>query len=134
MIIGTTIRRAAAINLLTNAIRHNDKSVPEVLVSTQDVTLQKTRRLVINVQDNGPGIPARNREVIFEKFASIPSRAGGKGVGLGLPITRQIINKLDGKLSFLSNDDGTVFRIELPLTACVQECKMVAWRGQLLTQ
>mgnify|MGYP006220956719 CR=1 FL=1 len=38
----------ALINLLTNAIRHNDKSVPEVLVSTQDVTLQKTRRLVIN--------------------------------------------------------------------------------------
>ena len=106
----------AVINLLTNAIRHNDKPVLEIVVSTQEVSLLKQRRLIITVSDNGPGIPKKNRELIFEKFASISPGSGGKGVGLGLPITKQIIEKLNGELSFLSNNDGTVFRISLPVT------------------
>ena len=106
----------ALINLLTNAIRHNDKPVPEIVVSTQEVSLLKQRRLIITVSDNGPGIPKKNRELIFEKFASISPGSGGKGVGLGLPITKQIIEKLNGELSFLSNNNGTVFRISLPVT------------------
>ena len=105
----------ALINLLTNAIRHNDKPVPEISVSTSEVRILKQRHLIITVRDNGPGIPKRNRELIFEKFASISPGSGGKGVGLGLPITKQIIEKLHGELSFQSDDGGTVFRITLPL-------------------
>ena len=104
----------ALINLLTNAIRHNDKPVPEILVSTREVWHHKRRHLIIMVKDNGPGIPERNRELIFEKFASISPGSDGKGVGLGLPITKQIIEKLHGELSFLSDGDGTVFSITLP--------------------
>lgn len=65
----------------------------------------------IEVQDNGPGIPAEAREKVFEVFYS--SRGGG--TGLGLPIARRIVEKHQGTIELESPEDGgTLFRIRLP--------------------
>ena len=70
---------------------------------------------MISIADNGPGIAPQNRGLIFEKFASLSPGAASGGVGLGLPITKQIVENLNGELSFYSNENGTVFKITLPL-------------------
>jgi two-component system sensor histidine kinase ChvG len=80
---------------------------------------------VISIEDQGPVIPEENLEVIFRRFyTSRPLSHGfGKNSGLGLSISRQIIEVHDGKISAsnLYNHDGAIvgarFVIELPLAA-----------------
>ncbi|HKQ62744.1 MAG TPA: ATP-binding protein [Candidatus Polarisedimenticolaceae bacterium] len=67
--------------------------------------------IVVEIEDNGPGIPAAMRERIFEVFYS--SRGGG--TGLGLPIARQIIERHGGRIEVDSVEgQGATFRIRLP--------------------
>ena len=106
--------RQAVINLLVNA--------RQVLDNGGMVTL-RTRagskgEVVIEVEDNGPGVPPEVRDRIFEVFYS--SRGGG--TGLGLPIARQIVERHGGKIevdSFVGR--GTTFRIRLPRAQRVVE-------------
>jgi signal transduction histidine kinase len=99
--------KQALLNLLVNA--------RQVLTEGGVVTL-RTRAgsrgdIVLEVEDNGPGIPAEMRERIFEVFYS--SRGGG--TGLGLPIARQIIERHGGVIELESEEgEGTQFTIRLP--------------------
>lgn len=99
--------KQAVINLLVNA--------RQILRDGGVVTL-RTRagskgEVVIEVQDNGPGVPADVRDRIFEVFYS--SRGGG--TGLGLPIARQIVERHGGTIEVDSVEgQGTTFRIRLP--------------------
>ncbi len=99
--------KQALINLLVNA--------RQVLEGGGTVTL-RTRagpagEAVVEVQDDGPGIPTEVRERIFEVFYS--SRGGG--TGLGLPIARQIVERHGGRIEVDSSEGrGTTFRIRLP--------------------
>jgi len=81
------------------------------------------RKAVVTIEDQGPGVPEENLEVIFRRFyTSRPLSHGfGKNSGLGLSISRQIVEVHDGKIS-ASNvlaEDGHVtgarFVVELPL-------------------
>jgi signal transduction histidine kinase len=71
--------------------------------------------LTIRIKDNGPGIPAAVKDCIFEP--SFTTKAVGKGTGLGLPISRQIIEeKHQGELECISEPgQGTEFVIRLPV-------------------
>jgi signal transduction histidine kinase len=99
--------KQALINLLVNA--------RQVLKDGGTVTV-RTRagvhgEIVIEVEDDGPGIPAEFRERIFEVFYS--SRGGG--TGLGLPIARQIVERHGGTIEVDSVEGrGTTFRMRLP--------------------
>jgi signal transduction histidine kinase len=99
--------KQAVINLLVNA--------RQILGQGGVVTL-KTRagskgEVVIEVEDNGPGVPPEVRERIFEVFYS--SRGGG--TGLGLPIAKQIVERHGGQIELDSVEgQGTIFRIRLP--------------------
>ena len=72
----------------------------------------------VDVRDNGPGIAGEDREVIFEKF-----RQGGDtrinrpaGTGLGLPISRQIVEHLGGRLWVESHaGEGATFSFTVPV-------------------
>ena len=67
--------------------------------------------MVLEVQDEGPGIAAEAIERIFEVFYS--SRGGG--TGLGLPIAKQIVERHGGTIEVDSVEgEGTTFRIRLP--------------------
>ena len=70
--------------------------------------------LPVDLIDNGAGIDAASQELIFEKFSRLPGQ-GGEGAGLGLAICREIIKRLQGDISYLTEVSGTGFRVELPL-------------------
>jgi signal transduction histidine kinase len=99
--------KQALMNLLVNA-RQILKNGGHVTVNTRAGTAGD---VVLEVCDNGPGIPTEAQGRIFEVFYS---RRGG-GTGLGLPIARQIIERHGGSIAVDSVlGRGTTFRIRLP--------------------
>ncbi|MDP6803837.1 MAG: HAMP domain-containing sensor histidine kinase [Rhodospirillales bacterium] len=69
-------------------------------------------RVVIDVTDDGPGIPVKARHVLFRPFAG-SARVGG--TGLGLVIARDVMHAHGGEITLVhSRDDGTTFRLEFP--------------------
>ncbi|TVP74564.1 MAG: sensor histidine kinase [Gemmatimonadales bacterium] len=78
--------------------------------------------LLLEVVDEGPGIPEAHREAIFRKFHQIQGgerRIDGQGVGLGLAITRRIVRAHQGAVwveSVDSGSGGARFRVLLPVT------------------
>jgi PAS domain S-box-containing protein len=96
-------------NLLGNAIQHNDKEIPEVTVSAT----AEDDAVVIEVADNGPGIPDDRKEKIFEE-----SEQGldSQGSGLGLYLVETLIERYNGDIRVADNEpDGAVFITTLPI-------------------
>jgi signal transduction histidine kinase len=72
-------------------------------------------RAVIEVEDTGPGVPASERDRVFEPFVTHKPR--GEGTGLGLFVCRNIVRGLGGEISVHDRPGGgAVFRVELPTT------------------
>ena len=100
------------INLIANAIKHNKSEPPEIWL---DIHTDLTAGTVsIEVQDNGQGIPALDQIDIFEKFATAGT-GGRSGVGLGLPISAQLVKLLHGRIETKNNEIGACFTITLPI-------------------
>ena len=99
------------INLIANAIKHNKSAPPEIWVNLRDYPASET--VIIEVQDNGQGIPSLDQIDIFEKFATAGT-GGRSGVGLGLPISAQIIKLLGGSITAQNKPKGACFTITLP--------------------
>ena len=100
------------VNLLSNA----SKFVPEK-GGRVDVALRcEGDGIVVEVRDNGPGVPPADRASVFEKFrqgGDALSRPGG--TGLGLPISRQIVDHFGGSMWLESNPGGgACFAFRLP--------------------
>ncbi|MBI2061084.1 MAG: HAMP domain-containing protein [Nitrospirae bacterium] len=104
--------RRALINLIDNAVTAVQGEGGGVSVQTEIVP--GAGRAVIRVMDTGIGVPAGLREKIFEPYFSY----GKKGMGLGLPIVKHIVEDHSGVITVEDNTPkGAVFRIELPLEA-----------------
>jgi signal transduction histidine kinase len=74
--------------------------------------------LMVAVGDNGPGIPEAIRNKIFDPFFT--TKALGEGSGLGLDITRKIVEKHGGSIAFQTAlGVGTTFSVWLPLQPAV---------------
>ncbi len=99
-------------NLISNAVKF---SAPRDTVEV--AALLKSDAVRIEVRDRGPGISEEFRERIFQRFSQADTsdtRAKG-GSGLGLSITKSIVEKMQGQIGFESRDGrGTVFFFELP--------------------
>lgn len=99
--------KQAVINLLVNARQVVGEAGVVRLISRAG----SSGEVVVEVEDNGPGVPEDAREKIFEVFYS--SRGGG--TGLGLPIARQIVERHGGAIGLESVEGkGTTFWIRLP--------------------
>jgi signal transduction histidine kinase len=101
------------LNLLSNAVKFCEPGRGRI-----DVTLSERGGCVrVDVRDNGPGIGEENHAVIFEKFGQAGDTLTGKpsGTGLGLPISKQIIEHLGGRLWVESRrGEGACFSFTLP--------------------
>ena len=87
-----------------------DGSAPRIVVETQHDPINAVARIVVS--DNGPGIPAGDRDKLFMPYYSTKKR----GSGLGLAIVRRIIAEHGGSIEVEDNAPvGTRFTIELPL-------------------
>ncbi|MFZ4577808.1 MAG: ATP-binding protein [Myxococcota bacterium] len=103
--------RQVLINLIRNAV-----DAVQPIGGKIDIRLSTTAdRAIVEVNDNGRGIPADLAPRVFEPFFSTK---GDKGLGLGLDISRQIMLAHSGTLTFESTEgEGTAFRMSLPLTS-----------------
>lgn len=106
------------VNLLDNAARY---SVPGAVIGIH--SWPEGNELIIDVTDQGPGIPTEDRERVFDMFfrGSQPDRSS-QGTGLGLAICRGLIGAHGGRIDALPGKDGsgTCIRITLPSTAFEQ--------------
>jgi hypothetical protein len=104
-------------NLIDNAIKYNHyKGRVEVILSDENINTTKNT-VEITIADTGIGIPTEEREKIFSKFfrATNAVAAEPDGSGLGLYLSRDIIEKHGGTLWFETGQEGTRFHISLPL-------------------
>ncbi len=109
--------RQVITNLISNAIKFSPQR-SEVAVGWSIASDQTGDTVICSVSDHGPGIPADAREIIFEKFHQLaPSALSGmRGTGLGLPISRKIVEAHGGRLWVeCPRGGGSVFRFSLPL-------------------
>jgi signal transduction histidine kinase len=103
----------ALVNLLENAIKYADDAPIIVLKLEKNFPSVK-----IEVIDNGPGIPNKEKELIFQKFYRIGNEEvrKTKGTGLGLYIVKSIVEGHQGHIKVSDNPGkGSIFTIELPL-------------------
>ena len=98
-------------NLVRNAVEAvegaGDKQSGEVRVKAW----REGRRVLIEVQDNGPGVPPKARQHLFEAFTG-SQRKGG--TGLGLAIAAEIVGVHGGHVRLLDTEKGAIFQIEIP--------------------
>ena len=104
----------AVSNLLENAVKYSPAGTP-ILVSL----VRRRRNAVLCVADHGSGIPDREKNRVFEKFyrAGAEATRRTKGTGLGLYLTRKIVQGHSGRICVKDGaDGGSVFEVCLPLT------------------
>lgn len=106
-------------NLLSNAVKFTETGRIEVSIKFAD-NEESSRyiNLIVNIKDTGVGIPEEKLTTIFEKFTqaddSTTRRFGG--TGLGLNISKQLVDLMQGKLEVTSEIDvGTEFSLSIPL-------------------
>ena len=96
-------------NLIHNAIQAI-KNEGKLIIKTS----QKEEFVLVSIQDTGEGIPEEIQDRIFEAFFT--TKAVGEGSGLGLDITRKVVEKHEGKIWFETEEGkGTTFFVELPI-------------------
>jgi signal transduction histidine kinase len=106
-------------NLLANSLDAIDEGgTIKLRVSTGTAPKNGHRCVRVTIADNGKGVPACSRQHLFEPFYTTK---GTTGTGLGLFVTKQIVDSHKGTIQMRSNADGasswTVFSIALPVEA-----------------
>jgi signal transduction histidine kinase len=103
----------ALANLVRNALRALCESGGEIALTCR----KRNGAAIIEVADDGPGIPADDLPNVFDRFyRGSAARDAGPGSGLGLTITRRIVERAGGTIAAEARSPrGTCFRITLPL-------------------
>ncbi|MBK9390910.1 MAG: response regulator [Bacteroidetes bacterium] len=101
-------------NLISNSIKYTEKG--EIETGFRIVDENGTDMIEAWVKDTGIGIPDELHEIIFERFRQADENKFHEGAGLGLSITKGIIDLLNGKIWFASIiKQGTTFYFKIPL-------------------
>ncbi len=113
-IIGDSFRLKQVLsNIIGNAYKFTEKGFIKI-----DATISKSNILIIQIEDSGIGIAKNKQQLIFEEFTQADDNIEKKygGTGLGLTISKKIIEILGGKLTLKSEiEKGSLFEIQLPL-------------------
>lgn len=97
------------VNLLENAARHTPEST-QLRITAQ----REGEEVVVDFEDNGPGIPAAKLDEVFDRFTQVGKNRGG--FGLGLSICREILRLHGGSISAGNRSEGGArFEIRIPL-------------------
>ncbi len=109
------------LNLMKNAKDSLDGN-GTITLRTMVESAQGGEIVVVEVEDNGCGIPSEIRHKIFEPFFTTKSATGGVNVGLGLSICKKIVETLGGSIEVRDAfPKGTLFRIRLPAETVTSE-------------
>lgn len=97
-------------NLVSNAIKYTDEG--KVTVSTAYMS----GRLTIGVDDTGCGMTPEEQQRVFNAFTRLPGAQRKEGVGLGLSIAREIVERLGGSINLVSRKgEGSKFTVVIPM-------------------
>ncbi len=96
-------------NLIENAVKYAPNSPIAVRCTTDG------GGVAIAVSDGGPGIPAEERDAIFERFYRARDRSGAEGLGLGLAIVKRVVDRWNGTIDLESRPGRTVFTLRFPV-------------------
>lgn len=107
--------RQVLLNLVSNAIKFTNQGSVTIRLRMRG----DSKRLLIEVEDTGPGISEEDQKLLFQPFMQLAmSSSTQKGTGLGLFISRRYVELMGGALTFESElGKGSVFRIEIPVEA-----------------
>lgn len=107
-------------NLLSNAIKYSDPSKDsrwvEVSAEVHRLEHSAEREVIVQVRDNGLGVPSPQRDQLFKRFfrAHAETRPQIEGTGLGLSIVRETVEALGGKVWAEFMPNGSAFAFALP--------------------
>ena len=97
-------------NLLKNAVQHNDKDIPEIVVSAT----RHGQQIVVKVADNGRGVSDKHKKEIF---GHANQGLGSEGTGIGLHLVKTLVDRYDGNVWVEDNDpEGAIFCVELHIS------------------
>jgi len=99
------------INILSNAIKYGRSDDPVIRVETR----VEEGTCIVAIADNGPGIPAAEARIVFDKFTRGRTGETVQGAGLGLAISHAIVARFGGALRLVSSEQGARFEIALPV-------------------
>ncbi|WJG10287.1 PAS domain-containing sensor histidine kinase [Aliiglaciecola sp. LCG003] len=99
-------------NLISNAVKYQDLNKKTSFIKIS--TFNEQHNFVLEVRDNGLGVPKKQQENLFKMFKRFHPRTSF-GSGLGLYMMKKSADILGGKITFRDSGDGSVFRLEIPL-------------------
>lgn len=98
-------------NLIGNAVKYTDQGSVKV-----EIRISPRQHLIIYVSDTGRGMSQADCQRIFDAFTRLPNGRGKEGVGLGLSITREVVQMLGGTITVTSEEGkGSCFTVSLPI-------------------
>ncbi|TNE27363.1 MAG: response regulator [Alphaproteobacteria bacterium] len=118
-LMGDPVRTGRVImNLVSNAVKFTEEGSVSLTIDCQELDENGDEvELKISIADTGIGIPEDKLELIFEKFSQADSSTTRRfgGTGLGLNITKQLVEAMDGRVGVESVvDHGSVFTLHIP--------------------
>ena len=97
-------------NLLKNSVEAI-KSDGEITITTGTININGNNYIELKLEDNGPGIPT---EIMKNIYNPVTSTKGQEHSGLGLSITKNLVDRTGGSISCRTNSNGTVFSVQFP--------------------
>ena len=101
----------AIANLLDNALKYGGSGTIAITLGQRD------GRALIEVADQGPGIPEADRESVLDRFVRLEPSRSTPGNGLGLSLVRAVARRHDGTVTLADNNPGLKAQIEFPVCA-----------------
>jgi len=102
-------------NLITNAIKYNDKEEPELFIYPG----LRSKNFLIHFKDNGKGIDPMFHDKVFNLFETLKQKESFESTGIGLPIVKKVVEKIGGNIYVKSTPgDGADFILSFPLSVC----------------
>lgn len=97
-------------NLVGNAVKYCPPK-SKIQVNTH----QEANTIIIEVSDNGPGIPKKEQKQVFRRFFRGKQASGIEGTGIGLSLVKELVELAGGMIHFQSSASGTTFVVTIPV-------------------
>lgn len=97
-------------NLIGNAIKYCPPT-SEIQVTS----ILEAGKLIIRVNDNGPGIPKQEHKKVFQRFFRGKETSDVNGTGIGLSLVKELVDLAQGTIELQSSPEGTTFVVSLPI-------------------
>jgi len=100
--------------ILTNLIKNSVEAIQEggeINITTGNININGRNYVELKLNDTGPGI---SPEVMKSLYKPVASTKGKEHSGLGLSITKNLVERLHGSISCITNDSGTTFSVQFP--------------------